>query len=389
MKPPIQYIDNTTALEKVVKTLSTKREICIDLEFDKNHFRYGFNLCLMQIFDGEVCYLIDPLKDLNIELIFPIIENPEIKIICFAFNEDMRLLHHLGAKPTNIVDLGVAMRLLNYETLSLNNSLLAILGDDYPIDDKASQQKSNWFQRPLTEQQHVYAAEDVFHLPLLKETLMKMLEEENRSEWFVEEMVAFENYDWSGGDKVAYLTKKDQKLLSLREWIRFEKLMDYREELGALLSRPTYKVLDKKVVFNLATTPTKVNDWSVTKGIHPKLRTAKVQGDIEALLEEAEQEIKENKITIGQSSIPTMTNEQRLTANKRRNRVQSVKDNFLLPIKEELKEELGENYSNYFLSNRKMMEYVTKDQFLLPYQKVMIERTANKLKLELPQFMVD
>ncbi|WP_107037339.1 ribonuclease D [Brumimicrobium mesophilum] len=389
MKSTIQYIDNTSDFTEVVKTLSTKSEICIDLEFDKNHYRYGFNLCLMQVFDGEVCYLIDPLKGLDIELIFPIIENPEIQIVCFAFNEDMRLLHHLGARPNNIVDLGVAMRLLNYETLSLNNSLLSVLGEDYPIDTKSSQQKSNWFQRPLTEQQHIYAAEDVFHLPALKEELIQKLEEENRSDWFVEEMEAFEKYDWSGGDKVAYLTKKDQKLLSLREWIRFEKIMDYREELGAFLSRPTYKVMDKKIALTLASSPEKVKDWANMKGLHPKLKTPKFQSDVEALLEEAEMEIQENKITMGQSSIPPMSNEQRLTMNKRRNRIESVKENFFKPIKEEIKEELGENYSNYFLSNRKMVEYVGREQVLLPYQKEIILNTAKKLNLELPQFMVD
>src|SRR5690554_5830536 len=359
MKSTIQYIDNTTAFEEVVKTLSKKSEICIDLEFDKNHFRYGFNLCLMQIFDGETCYLIDPLDGLNIELIFPVLEDPDIQIICFAFNEDMRLLHHLGSQPNNIVDLGVAMRLLNFETLSLNNSILAVLGEDYPIDTKASQQKSNWFQRPLSAQQHIYAAEDVFHLPKLKDELIKMLEETNRQDWFAEEMQAFENYDWSGGDKVAYLTKKDQKMLSLREWIRFEKIMDYREKLGESLSRPTYKVLDKKIALLLAQSPKKVSEWSTLKGVHPKLKVAKVQKKIESLLEEAEQEIQENRITMGQSSIPPMTNEQRSRMNLQRNRVQIAKDKFFIPIKEELKTELGENYSNYFLSNRKMIEYVT------------------------------
>jgi ribonuclease D len=388
MNSNIQYIDNTATFEEVVKSLSTKNEICIDLEFDKNHFRYGFNLCLMQIFDGENCYLIDPLKGLNIELIFPILENPAIQIICFAFNEDMRLLHHLGAKPNNIVDLGVAMRLLNYETLSLNNSLLAVLGEDYPIDTKSSQQKSNWFQRPLTEQQYVYAAEDVFHLPALKDELLKKLEEENRSNWFVEEMEAFKNYDWSGGEKVAYLTKKDQKLLSLREWIRFEKIMDYREELGASLSRPTYKVLDKKIAFLLATKPKKVSEWTTLKGVHPKLKVEKVQHKIEALLEEAEKEIQENRITMGQSSIPPLTNEQRIKINNNRRRVQDVKENFFTPLKEEVKNDFGENYSNYFLSNRKMVEYVTGEQVLLSYQRVMIEHIAKKLGLELPGFML-
>lgn len=388
MKSTIQYIDNTAAFEEVVKILSTKKEISIDLEFDKNHFRYGFNLCLMQIFDGEACYLIDPLNGLNIDLIFPILENPGIQLICFAFNEDMRLLHHLGSKPVNIVDLGVALRLLDYETLSLNNSLLAVLGDDYPIDDKASQQKSNWFQRPLTEQQHVYAAEDVFHLPLLKETLVQKLDETNRTNWFAEEMNAFENYDWSGGEKVAYLTKKDQKMLSLREWIRFEKLMDYREELSASLSRPTYKVLDKKVAFLLATTPKKVSEWTTLKGVHPKLKVDKVQSKIEALLEEAEKEIQENRITMGQSSIPPLTNEERVRINNNRKRVQYVKENFFAPLKEEIKNNFGENFSNYFLSNRKIIEFISGEQTLLPYQRQIIENTAKKLGLELPRFMV-
>jgi ribonuclease D len=388
MKSTIEYIDNAVAFEEVVKILSKKSEICIDLEFDKNHFRYGFNICLMQIFDGDVCYLIDPLKGLNIDLIFPVLENPAIQLVCFAFNEDMRLLHHLGARPNNIVDLGVAMRLLNYETLSLNNSILAILGEDFPIDTKTSQQKSNWFQRPLTEQQHIYAAEDVFHLPALKKELIQKLDVSGRNGWFAEEMEAFGNYDWSGGDKVAYLTKKDQKMLSLREWIRFEKIMHYREELGASLSRPTYKVLDKKLAFFLASTPKKVTEWTTMKGVHPKLKVPQVQKKIEALLAEAEQEIKENKITADQSSIPPLTNEQKLIINQRRNRVQKVKDSFFLPIKEELKTELGENYSNYFLSNRKMVEYVTGEQVLLPYQKVIIENTAKKLGLALPGFMV-
>ncbi|RYM35594.1 hypothetical protein ERX46_00985 [Brumimicrobium glaciale] len=73
--------------------------------------------------------------------------------------------------------------------------------------------------------------------------------------------------------------------------------------------------------------------------------------------------------------------------NLQRNRVQIAKDKFFIPIKEELKTELGENYSNYFLSNRKMVEYVTGEQVLLSYQRVMIEHIAKKLGLVLPGFM--
>lgn len=384
----ISYIDTNEALGDLVESLSKKKQIYIDLEFDKNHFRYGFNLCLMQIFDGENCFLIDPISHLDIEAIFPVLENKDIELVCFAFNEDMRLLHYLGAKPNNIVDLGVAMRVLNYETLSLNNSLNEVLGEESPVIDKKSQQKSNWFQRPLTEQQHLYAAEDVLYLPELYKKLNKQLNDMNRQEWFVQEMNAFENYDWSGGEKVAYLTKKDQKQLTLREWIRFEKMMHYREQLGASLKRPTYKVWDKKIVLTIATQPEKVGDWKTLKGVHPKLRVDKVQQKIKSLLDEAEKEIRENKIAKDQSSIPPLSNDQRTKISNIRRRVQDVKENFFAPLKEEIKKEYGENYSNYFLSNRKMVEYVTGEQKLLPYQKIILQKAAKKLDLELPEFVV-
>src|SRR5690554_2430340 len=180
MRPNIQYINDKEGFEKTVAILSSKEAIYIDLEFDKNHFRYGFNLCLMQIFDGETCYLIDPLPDLSIEPIFPVLEDKNIQIVCFAFNEDMRLLHYLGARPNNILDLAIATRLLNYNTLSLNNTLAVFLEDEKYITEKTSQQKSNWFQRPLTDQQKQYAAEDVLYLPNLKLTLLKHIEQEHK-----------------------------------------------------------------------------------------------------------------------------------------------------------------------------------------------------------------
>ena len=358
MKPNIQYIDNKESFEEALVVLSTKKEIFIDLEFDKNHFRYGFNLCLMQIFDGETCYLIDPLTDIEVEHIFPILENENIQIVCFSFNEDMRLFHHLGARPNNILDLGIATRLLDYDTLSLNNTLSVILEDESYAAGKSSQQKSNWFQRPLTDQQKLYAAEDVLYLPLLSKKLKERIGEGHKEDWLKQEMDAFENHDWANGSIAEYLTTKDQKQLSLREWIRFEKIMDYRETLAESLNRPTYKVLDKNIVFELASSPKKVSQWKTLRGVHPKFKTDEVQSKIEALLSEAEQEIAENKITMGQPSITPLSMEAKQGVGQRRKRQQFFKKTFFLPVKEVVKEEYGENLSNYFLSNRKITDFI-------------------------------
>src|SRR5690554_365593 len=388
MDSHIEYITSKEDFEKAIAVLSTKESIYIDLEFDKNHFRYGFNLCLMQIFDGEICYLIDPISDIEINAIFPILENENIQIVCFAFNDDMRLLHHLGARPNNILDLAIATRLLDYDTLSLNNTLSIILDDESYAVGKSSQQKSKWFQRPLTDQQKLYAAEDVLYLPLLRKELKKRIQEVHKEDWLAQEMTAFENYDWSNGAVVEYLTTKDRKQLSLREWIRFEKIMNYRETLAESLSRPTYKVLDKKIVFDLAKFPKKIDQWTSLRGIHPKFKNKETQAKVMELLAAAEQEISENKITMGQSSIPPLSKEERLEMSQRRKRQQYFKESFFLPIKELVKNELGENLSNYFLSNRKITDIINKDQALLPYQKTIIINSAKQLNLPIPDFII-
>ena len=179
-----KYITDNAALEQCVSQLNAAESFSIDLEFDKNHYRYGFNLCLMQILCDGQCYLIDPLsKGLDIALVFPPIENPEIIKVVYTFGEDLRLLHNLGCSPKNIFDLSIAASLLDYQQASLSNILNTVLG----IEVGKSAQKSNWFLRPLTDRQMQYAAEDVLHLPALKKALDQLAETRGVMPWIKEE----------------------------------------------------------------------------------------------------------------------------------------------------------------------------------------------------------
>src|SRR5690554_6352348 len=118
--------------------------------------------------------------------------------------------------------------------------------------------------------------------------------------------------------------------------------MNYRDVLAESLNRPTYKVLDKKIAFDLAQSPNKLSQWLSFTGVDPKFRSEQTQAKIKFFLDEAEQEIAEHKITMGQSSIPSLTKEERLVMGKRRKRQQYFKETFFLPIKEVVKVEYGE-----------------------------------------------
>lgn len=388
MQHNIIYIDNQVAFEEAVKYLSTKNRIYIDLEFDKNHFNYGFNLCLMQIFDGDTnCYLIDPLTDLDISTIFSVLEDNSIQLVCFAFSEDMRLLHHIGAKPNNILDLAVLLRLLDHDSLSINNALALILEDDSYIKEKKSQQKSNWMLRPLVPEQLVYAAEDVIYLPELRAKSEELLEKLNREDWLAQEMESFEEHDWDGDEISNFLVAKDQKQLTLREWTRFQSIMEEREELAASINKPSFKAIDKDVMHDLAKHPEKVQNWIGTRGIHPKLKTKKVQSIMKKALEKAEKTIVDTKIKKDESSIPYLSKEEKERINSKKKQLKYYKNEFFTPIKEEVKAAYGENIANYILSNRKTTEYINQHIKPLPYQKQIILEMSKKLGLELPNFL--
>lgn len=375
MNTPIEYIDDQPSFEKALSQLSSVEKIYIDLEFDKNHFRYGFNLCLMQVFDGETCFLIDPLGNLKIEVIFPILENPEIEKVCFAFGEDIRLLHHIGCKPKNVLDLAVVRTLLNKPTLSLSNSLVEELG----LEAQSSQQKSNWFARPLTAEQIQYAAEDVIDLPRLRDVLIEELENMGRLEWLKQEQEQFESEDWTIGAEPEIVPFKDRKQLTMREWIRYSYLMEYRDYLAKNLSRPSYKVIDKNIFMDIAKDPKKVQNWESIKRVHPKIRNSKVKNKLIELLEEAEREIQRNKIKEGASSKPKMSEEERIKSGQLRKEISYAKDNIFTPLKERMKKDYGEHFTNYLLSNRRVIGIVTGKIRLLDYQKRLLQQYSEGL----------
>ena len=78
------YVDTSTLIKECVIQLQKVPFISVDLEFDKNRYRYGFNLCLIQIYDGSNTYLIDPLVDeIDLQPIFGIFEGPAEKLLIF------------------------------------------------------------------------------------------------------------------------------------------------------------------------------------------------------------------------------------------------------------------------------------------------------------------
>lgn len=372
-----QYIETDDALSKVITELSTKQTLYLDFEFDKNHFLYGFNICLIQISDGSTIYIIDPVTIKDVESLFPIFINEKIQKVSFAFGEDLRLLHHLGCIPKNVLDLATTRTLLNLPHTSLNSIIEEMTGEELP----KSQQKSNWCERPLREEQLKYAALDVAFLPALKDLLLSAIEKEGRSEWLEQEIEEINTLDFGKNADPNGALEKEKKYFTKREWLRYDELIEFREKEAEKLNRPTYKVLNKKWVEDLAKNPGLINQWPPKTNIHPKLKTIATKNKIQSILESVEKQIRTEGVSAAEGARSPLSLSEKQRQSKLRSEADTIKTNFYDPIKAEIKKDLGEHIANYLLSNRKTLTIIKDESLLLPYQKEIINYYAQKLNL--------
>lgn len=179
----IKFINTENELEKLTAILKTKTSFGFDTEFDRFCREYGFKLFLLQIFDGETCYLVDPLALKDLSTLWTVFEDPTICKVVYSSSEDIQLLKLNGCNIKNIYDLQIAAKLCNYNA----NSFSDLINMMFNVVLDKSMQRSNWRPRPLNEAQQIYASNDVIWLLKLKDIISQKAVEKGVSAMIHEE----------------------------------------------------------------------------------------------------------------------------------------------------------------------------------------------------------
>ena len=185
----IKFINTEAGLEKLTAILKTKTAFGFDTEFDRFCREYGFKLFLLQIFDGETCYLIDPLAIKNLKTLWTVFEDPMISKVVYSSSEDIQLLKLNGCNIKNIYDLQIAAKLCNYNA----NSFSDLINMMFNVVLDKSMQRSNWRPRPLNKAQQIYASNDVIWLLKLKNIFTLKAEEKDVTAMIEEENLLCED----------------------------------------------------------------------------------------------------------------------------------------------------------------------------------------------------
>ncbi|EGH11612.1 ribonuclease D, partial [Pseudomonas savastanoi pv. glycinea str. race 4] len=253
--------------------------VALDTEFMRVDTFYPI-AALLQIGDGQSAWLIDPLLINDWQPLSALLENPDVIKVVHACSEDLEVLLRLtGSLPVPLFDTQLAAAYLN---LGFSMGYSRLVQEVLNIDLPKGETRSDWLQRPLSETQISYAAEDAVHLAELFSILRPRLSDDKYA-WLLDdgaELVAnlrreVDPYEVYREAKLAWKLSRAQ-LAVLRE------LCAWREREARARNLPRNRIVREHSLWPLAKTqPDNLAALGRIEDMHPRT----VRHDGEFLLE--------------------------------------------------------------------------------------------------------
>ncbi len=256
-------------MKKLAGSWRNNHCLALDTEFERRTTFYA-KLALVQIYDGETIYLIDPLQlDCPVEL-KEIIENPQIIKILHSAKEDLEVLYtSWNCQLAGLFDTQVAYSFINNE-LSIGYAKLVEKLTSHFVSKQ--QTNSDWIKRPLSNEQLSYAAKDVLYLFEIFDLLTKQLQDQPYHRFFQAEC---EEYCRDAVLRVEtpadYREAKDVWQLNETDLGLFKRLFDWREKKAKSDNRTKNHIIrDQGLVLLTTIKADTTSQLKSIQDIHPR-----------------------------------------------------------------------------------------------------------------------
>lgn len=178
-------IATDAALDRLVNRLDAGNEIAIDTEFMRER-TYQAVLCLIQISVGDEISLIDPLADMNLDVLWPALADGTL--VLHAGRQDLEVIFQAsGQLPAKLFDTQVAAGLCGLAPQCGYGTLVETVCD---VKLAKAHTRENWARRPLRAGALAYASEDVLYLQKLQTHFLEELDKLGRRHWAEEDTKA-------------------------------------------------------------------------------------------------------------------------------------------------------------------------------------------------------
>lgn len=265
----INWISSDSELAEHCAYWNTLAFIALDTEFIRVDTFYPI-AGLLQVSDDRGTYLLDPLLINDWQPLAQVFENQQVVKVLHACNEDLEVfLLLLGALPQPLFDTQVAAGYLNIGfSMGYSRLVQQLLGVELPKGET----RSDWLQRPLTDLQVLYAAQDTAYLVDVYQALAQQLSEQKYA-WVLEDGAALaaasaqdnEPYELWRTVKLAWKLAP-QQLAVLRE------LAGWREIQARKRDVPRNHIVRESTLWDLAAKqPVDMAQLAEIEDMHPRI----------------------------------------------------------------------------------------------------------------------
>ncbi len=245
----LAWVDTAADLESAVMEMARHRSVAVDAEMD-SYFVYHTKLCLVQISAGDTDFLIDSLALEDLSPLNRVFQNPEIRKVVHAGENDIPYFRGRGVTFVTLFDTHLAARLLDLES----KSLAGLVEKFFSVSLSKDQQRADWRLRPLPAEQVAYARDDTAYLNELADILERLLAEAGLR---VEAEQAFANLerfevrrkDW---DPDGWAKIKGARELTGPQRSALAELFGWRERLASKEDLALFRVVGNGLLLALA-----------------------------------------------------------------------------------------------------------------------------------------
>jgi ribonuclease D len=264
----IHWIRDDQTLAEHCRRWREQPFVALDTEFMRVDTFYP-KAGLVQIGVGRHAYLIDPLLIRDWQPLAGLLEDSAVVKVLHACSEDLEVLLRLTGKlPQPLFDTQLAAGYLNIGfSMGYSRLVQDVLGLDLPKGET----RSDWLQRPLSETQVSYAAEDAVHLAELFDALRPRLSDDKYA-WVLEdgaELVAAMRREVD--PQTLYREVKLAWKLSRQQLAVLRELCIWREGEARRRDVPRSRILKEHALWPMAKTqPDNLSALAKIEDMHPR-----------------------------------------------------------------------------------------------------------------------
>lgn len=276
-------IDRQSELDRMSEQLAREKVVSFDIECASNLHHYINRVCLMQFSARGSVFVVDVFKELDLEPIRRLLEDPSIEIVMHDTDFDLRSLdRYYGWRPRNLFDTLIAARLCGHREFGL----ASLLEKHFGKRGSKRFQRADWTIRPIPRDMLEYAAADVVCLEQLRDLQAKELEKLGRMAWARAKFKQCEEKRFEPDERPLFARVKNaRELCQPQELAVLNELAVVRDEIARALDRPLFMVMADPILIALAKDrPRTTHELAHRGGMHPECRRRYAERLVEAVI---------------------------------------------------------------------------------------------------------